>query len=249
MATKTILIYPDYEALSRAAAEQFAVAATTAVEKRGRFLAALSGGGTPIGLFHHMATAPVRERIPWAKVHLFWCDERCVPADDPGSNYFQADHILISKVPIPKGNVHRIPGELPPEQAVAETAEELRRFADPGSDLPRLDLALLGLGEDGHVASIFPGVHDPLEWSALVIHTRGEYQGRPAQRITLTPMTLSAARQVVFLVSGDEKAEALAGSLEGEPDPLRWPAQRIRPTDGEVIWLVDEAAARLLRKR
>lgn len=249
MAIKTILIYSDYESLSRAAAEQFAAAATEAVEKRGRFLAALSGGGTPTGLFHRLATSPIRERIPWAKVHLFWCDERCVPADDPGSNYFHANRILISRVPIPEENVHRIPGELPPEQAVAETTKELRRFTDPGSDLPRLDLALLGLGEDGHVASLFPGQNDPREWSVLAMHTTGVYQDRPAQRITLTPMTFNAARKVVFLVSGEEKAEALAGSLEGDPDPLRWPAQRIRPADGEVMWLVDEAAARLLRKR
>lgn len=233
-------VFPDGAELARAAAEELVRRASEAVHARGRFSVALSGGSTPRRLF-----ALLDDRIDWRAVHLFWGDERHVPPDHPESNYRMARETLIERVPIPAENVHRIRGEEPDAaRAAALYEDELRAFFHGA---PRFDLVLLGLGADAHTASLFPGtaaVHERERWvAALWIEKLGTF------RITLTPAVLNRAAAVIFLVQGEEKAEAVRAVLEGESDPDRWPAQVIRPENGEVLWLLDRVTARGLEKR
>lgn len=234
-----IVIVPDAEALSRQAARRFTRLALRAIADRGRFSAVLSGGTTPGALYRRLADDPHRGQIPWRQVHLFWGDERCVPPDHPGSNFRLADKALISRVPIPPGNVHRVRGELAPQAAAQAYAAELRAFFDASG--PHFDLVLLGLGQDGHTASLFPGSDALDEKVRPVVAVTAQYQDRPAQRVTLTPPAINAARHVLFLVSGSGKAEIVQAVLEGPPERL--PAQQIRPTTGRLTWLIDAPAA------
>jgi 6-phosphogluconolactonase len=235
-----IRIFKDSGALSQAALEIFIAAAGHAVDERGRFLVALSGGGTPSGLYRLLAGEPYRSEINWDKTFVFWGDERCVPPDDPGSNYHQAHEILLKQVPLPEENILRVKSELQPEQASDAYAQTLKGFADPGLDWPRFDLVLLGMGDDGHTASLFPG--SQVEATSPTLAVTGHYQGRPAQRVTLTPLVFNSARRVLFLVTGEDKAITLSQVLSDSYEPVQFPAQRIRPTDGQLIWLMDEAA-------
>ena len=241
-------VYPTVTTLSAAAAELFERTVREAVRRDGRFLAALSGGNTPVPFFRLLARPPYRERLPWSQMHFFWADERCVPPEDPESNYGQARAKLFAQVPLPEANLHRVQGELGMLLAARAYRAELRHFAAAGLAWPRFDFVLLGLGSDGHTASLFPGSKAGNRPGQGVIAATGIYQGRPAERVSLTPQAINAARRIVFLVSGEEKAEAMAATCCGPSDPLRWPAQRVRPSDGKLLWLVDEAAARLLRK-
>jgi 6-phosphogluconolactonase len=237
MTTTCVQIFPDSPALSHFAAELFTRTAREAVAARGRFLASLSGGGTPLALYRLLATAS----LPWDQLLFFWGDERCVPPDDPECCYQQARAVWLGQVPIPEKNLFRILGELGPEAAAADYARQMQAVAAPGLTWPRFDLALLGLGADGHTASLFPGsaeTHGP-----ATVAVTAHYQDRPANRVSLTPEVFNSARNVVFLATGSEKAAALAATLTGARDPGRLPAQRIQPTDGTVWWLVDEAAA------
>lgn len=229
-------------ALSRAAAEHCIAMAQKAIAQRGRFLVALSGGSTPEGMFDLLRRSPYATAVPWAHVHVFWGDERLVPPTGSGSNFYQAERLMLSFLPVPAPQVHRIRGELDPQTAVADYTTQLRQTAEPGRDWPRFDLVFLGLGSDGHTASLFPGPPHPDETRHPVISVQASYDDRPAQRITLTPLVFNDARQVTFLVAGEDKAAALTGTLHGAPDPQKWPAQRIRPYDGSQLWLVDEAA-------
>jgi len=233
-------IFKDSEALSQAAADIFVEIAVEAVERRGRFLVALSGGGTPSGLYRLLAREPFRNQIDWDKTFIFWGDERCVPPDDEGSNYRQARDILLRHVSIPDENIQRIKGELEPAEASKNYIRTLKDFASPPLDWPRFDLVLLGMGEDGHTASLFPGSEVDATFPALPLIA--DYQGRPAQRVTLTPLVFNSARNVLFLVTGESKAAILKDILSNNYQPELFPAQRIRPTDGQVIWLVDEEA-------
>lgn len=237
-------IFKDMDTLSEAAAEIFVDAAQQAISERSRFLAALSGGSTPSRLYRLLASEPYRDRIDWAQVYVFWGDERCVPPDDEGSNHHQAYQTLLRHVPIPVANIQRIKGELELAEASNDYAQTLKRFAAPGRDWPRFDLVLLGMGADGHTASLFPGW--PLNVSSPTLPVSADYQGRPAQRVTLTPPVFNSARLVLFLVSGADKAEALSHVLSDEIKPKQYPAQRIQPAEGQVIWLVDEAAAAII---
>jgi 6-phosphogluconolactonase len=234
-------IFKDREALSMAAAEIFVAAAVQAVFARGRFLAVLSGGGTPSGLYRLLSEEPYREEVGWEKTFVFWGDERCVPPGDEGSNYHQAYETLLRHVPIPDENVQRIKGELEPGEASDGYAQILKIFAAPGLDWPRFDLVLLGMGADGHTASLFPG--SPVEVASPTLAVTANYQGRPAQRVTLTPAVFNSARLVLFLATGKEKSESLHRVLRDGPMPEQYPAQRIHPADGQVIWLVDGEAA------
>jgi 6-phosphogluconolactonase len=212
------------------------------IREHGRASLVLAGGGTPLGVYRQLAAG---QSLPWERVHLFWGDERLVPPGHPGSNYGAAREALLSRIPIPAENIHRIKGELPAEAAVADYTEQLRAWAaahDPDAPhpWPRFDMVLLGLGEDGHTASLFPG--SPVEADAPVIAVTADYQGRPAGRVTLTPLTLNDAHQIVFIVSGSNKANAVYNTFNTD-DPVRYPAQRIRPDAGEVVWLMDRAAA------
>jgi 6-phosphogluconolactonase len=248
MAEKQIEIFPDSGALSKFAAELFMQTALEAVSSRGRIISALSGGGTPMALYHLLAGSPYFESLTWKKMHFFWGDERCVPPDDAESCYAQARAAWLGRVPIPDGNIHRAKGELGPETAAYEYARELREMAAAGMNWPRFDLVLLGLGADGHTASLFPGSPLQTDLNLAVIPVKAHYQDRPANRVSMTPAVFNAARNVVFLVSGAEKASALAETISGTYDPVRLPAQRINPQEGKIWWLVDAAAGRLIIK-
>jgi 6-phosphogluconolactonase len=240
----TIKIFSDKVELTRFAANQFFTQAQQAVKLRGRFLVTLSGGGTPLSLFQLLTQQPYRQQVPWTQTLVFWGDERCVHPDDPDSNYRQAKETLLDHVPLPKDNIHRIHGELTPEIAAHDYAERLQSFAHSGLAWPRFDLVLLGLGSDGHTASLFPG-SSPKDTKSTLVAT-ANYQGRPAHRVTLTPSVFNTAREIMFLVTGTDKANALAAVLGGAYEPVRWPAQRIQPIEGKVIWLADTAAANQL---
>ena len=243
----TLEVFPDYEELSQAAAALFGELAVEKVHDGGEFLAAISGGSTPRGMFERLATVGSSDTIPWHGVHIFWCDERCVPPQHPESNYRAAYALWLSQVELPEANIHRMRGELPSQQAVQDYVLRLRDFASQELTYPRFDLALLGLGEDGHIASLFPGAIHEDEHIVPVMATSAAYQGRPVQRMTLTPLVLNAARRVVFLVSGENKATALANAVQGRRDPAAYPAQRIQPAHGQVIWMVDQPAASRLK--
>jgi 6-phosphogluconolactonase len=234
-------ILPDLVSLSRAALEEILPIIQGAVTKRGRCAIALSGGHTPEKMFSLWSqTAQYRDKTPWDRVHLFWSDERYVPADDPRSNYHMARETLISRVPIPAENVHPIPTSLtPPEQCANAYESELRKFF--GSEPPAFDVQLLGIGEEGHTASLFPGspvLDEKLLWVAAV-----RVAAEPPQRITLTPVVLNQGRNTFFLVAGEAK-RAILSAIRDESDskPSQYPAARIHPAT-EPIWFLDQAAA------
>jgi len=231
--------FGDREAMSVAAAAFFAEQAREAVAARGRFLTALSGGGTPQPTFERLGTAPFRDSIPWAKTDIFWSDERLVPPDHDGSNYRQAYDAFLHRLPIPTPQIHRARGEREPARAVADYIRQLRELAYPARDgWPIFDLILLGMGSDGHTASLFPG---PLPAEAArqpVIAVTADYDGRPAHRLTFTPPLINAARHILFLVAGAAKQQALHAVLHGPHNPTQWPAQRVQPEHGSVTWMV-----------
>ena len=208
----------------------------------------LSGGTTPRRLHVLMAGDPaVRTRLPWDDMHFFWGDERHVPPDDPQSNYRMARETLLSLAPIPAENIHRVPSEEPDAVQAAEKYEqELKAFFKlEGGQMPRFDCILLGMGNDGHTASLFPETEVLLETKRIVAAYWVEKL--KAHRITLTVPVLNRADLIVFLVSGAEKAKALKAVLQGDYRPEQFPAQLIRPDQGKLIWIVDRAAARLLK--
>ena len=246
MTNPTIAVFQNQDDLIKRAGDFVVAMAKEAMGQNGRFLMALSGGSTPTALFQLLATPAYARQIEWHHTHLFWGDERLVPPDDPGSNYKLALDTLLNYVPIPGENIHRAKGELSAEEAVADSTQQLQQIASPGHTFPQLDLALMGLGSDGHTASLFPGAIPAAESSQPVMAVIADYDGRPAQRLTLTPLVFNAAHHLLFLATGAEKATALAAVLTNQDSPEKWPAQRIQPTNGTVTWLVDEAAAQKL---
>lgn len=238
-----IRIFSDPEQLGRAAGEEFLRRARSAVGQCGRFTVALSGGSTPRRVFRELAAADGRgEPVPWDRIHLFWGDERAVAPDHPDSNFGSARDILLSRIEIPDQNIHRIPTELEPGEAAAAYEGQLRGFFGlRGEEFPRFDLILLGMGEDGHTASLFPDTPALRETRRLVVANRVEKI--EATRITLTFPVLNGAACVLFLVTGTGKAETLREVLRGRPRPDRLPAQAVRPGSGELLWWVDAAAA------
>lgn len=234
--------FADPESLSAYAAEQWGIAARAAVAARGRFITALAGGDTPLGLYRRLAQ-PSFQNLPWQHTYCFWGDERVVPPDAPGSNYGQARSVWLDHVPLPPDNCWRIRGELPPTEAAADYALTLARFADEGLAWPRFDLVLLGLGGDGHIASLFPGPPPPQALTQPTLVVMADYAGRPAHRITLTPPVFNSARLIWVLVTGQAKAATLAQLWQAAWAPERWPLQQLQPDAGAIIFLVDEAAA------
>ena len=228
--------------LFAAAAEEVVRAGTEAVTQRGRFTIALSGGSTPKSLFHLLATN-ARTVLPWDRIFFFWGDERHVPPTDPDSNYKMAEETMLSKIPVAAGNVFRVAAENPDAAAAAEAYEKtLQKFFALGpGQFPRFDLILLGMGPDGHTASLFPGSAGLQEKSRLVIANWVEKF--KTSRLTFTLPVLNAAACVAFLVSGTDKAPALHQVLEGDAPGEQYPAKLVRPTDGKLIWLIDRAAA------
>jgi 6-phosphogluconolactonase len=246
--TVAIEIFPDPAAVQAAAAEVFAARTAAAARARGAAFVALAGGSTPRGLYGLLADPgqPFRARVPWPALHVFWGDERPVPPDHPDSNYRMAHEALLREVAVPAAQVHRIPAEDPdPRRAAQRYAGELRRAFGAHGRLedgwPRFDLVLLGMGADGHTASLFPGTDVLHERAAPVAATWVPALG--THRITLTAPVLNRAEAVAFLVTGADKAETLAAVLDGPPRPDAYPSQGIRPDGGTLLWLVDRAAA------
>jgi 6-phosphogluconolactonase len=237
-----LLVYETREELAEAAARDFAARAEEAINALDRFAVVLAGGSTPEATYEALARDYAAE-LDWSKVHGFFGDERTVRPDHEDSNYRMAHEALLSRVPV--GSVHRMRGELSPAEAAAAYEEELREFFGPDG-VPAFDLILLGLGEDGHTASLFP------ETSALDVTDRWVVANPVLKlettRLTLTIPVINAARAVVFQVSGEDKAPALKEVLEGDADPRGYPAKFIRPEGGDLTWMVDRAAAGSLEK-
>jgi 6-phosphogluconolactonase len=240
-----IRVCPDLEALSHAAAELFAAEARRAVQERGMFAVALSGGETPRRTYELLAKEPFRDLVPWQNTHIFWGDERCVPADDLRNNARMAHQALLDNVPVPPAQIHPIVCSRLPSDASVAYETLLRSFFTSGC--LRFDLVLLGLGENGHTASLFPRtsvLEEQQHWVGVVfVAEEGLY------RLTLTAAAINQAALVVFLVSGSDKALTLRKVLKETQDPRSIPAQLIKPVDGGLLWLVDRDAARLLRRR
>lgn len=238
-----ILCFPDDESLSRTAAELFVVEAKAAVQKKDRFAVALSGGGTPRRTYQILAGPTYRDQVEWEKVHVFWGDERCVPPGDPKSNERMARRALLDHVPVLSDQVHPIRCAESPEDSANQYEALLRAQFGPGP--AAFDLVLLGLGENGHTASLFPGtsvVEEQKRWVAAVYLPEQDLY-----RITLTAPIINMAGKIVFLVSGEGKAKVLKAVLEGPSNPRHFPAQMIKPADGELVWLVDHKAGQMLR--
>lgn len=230
--------FKDSDELSQAAAKAFAELANQAIAERGRFLVSLSGGSTPMKLYERLAN----EKPNWTRAHFFWGDERCVPVDDPGNTYGSMREIFFNK--IGTTNIHRVESALAPALAAQAYAQTLSGFADAPFDFPRFDLVLLGMGDDGHTASLFPG--SPVETDSPVFAVTALYQDRPAKRVSLTPKVFNQAREIWFLVTGAGKAETLRNVIHGEQNLELYPAQRIQPVNGNLVWMIDEAAGKFL---
>lgn len=233
--------FADPAALAEGAAREVAAIVRDTVERRGACTLALAGGSTPRGLYEALSAEPYRSEVDWSRLQVFWSDERRVPPDHPASNYAMARESLLSRVPIPDDAVHRIRGELEPAEAAALYEAEMRRVTS--ATLPRLDLVLLGMGADGHTASLFPDTPNLLDERRLVVATVAPAE--PRNRVSLTLRALNAAGVALFLVQGREKASTLreviqAGTAESSS---RLPAAHVRPEHGRLVWLVDRAAA------
>lgn len=238
--TSNIRILENAEGVARTAANCFVDIAESSISAQGQFSVALAGGSTPRRTYELLATEEHRNRIAWPKVHIFFGDERCVPPTDATSNYRMAEEAMISLLPIPSQNIHPMAGE---GDAVANASlyeSDLQTFFDEAS-WPRFDLVLLGMGNDGHTASLFPGTRALSEREAWVLANWVEKLN--AYRITLTPPAINHAANVVFLITGAGKTKSLLHVLRGARDPQKLPAQLIQPIDGSLLWLVDEAAA------
>ncbi len=235
-----IRVFADAEELAQGAAAFFAEEVSRAVAARGRASVLLAGGETPRRTYEVLAEEPFRAALPWGKIHFFWGDERCVPADDPHSNQQMARASLLDRVPVPPAHIHAIACAEAPEEAAAAYQRELERyFADAP---PVFDLVFLGLGADGHTASLFPGaaaLAEQTRWTAVV-----QRPGAAFPRITLTLPLLNQARRLLFLVAGESKAAIWAEIVRGVPasGPL-YPAQRVQPHNGQLSWFADCAAA------
>jgi 6-phosphogluconolactonase len=242
-----LIVSRDAAEVSRRAADLFLRLTSEAQAHYRSFTVALSGGSTPKGLYTLLAREPYRSQVPWSLVHVFWGDERCVPPDHAESNYKLAHDALLSQVPIPETNIHRVSTEHGDcAGAAADYAQELVTFFGlEGRALPHFDLLLLGVGDDGHTASLFPGKPALNERDALVVASPPGRLPPQIDRVTLTLPVLNAARQVVFMATGPGKRDIVTRILAGvdATDGELLPAQRVRPADGTLIWIIDQAAA------
>lgn len=236
-----IMVEENKESLAETGARLFERKALEAVEKQGRFLVALAGGSSPRGMHRKLGALP---SIPWQDFHIFWGDERCVPLDDPSSNYGAAWEDFIGRVPVPAEQIHPMPGNETPQKGALLYEEELRQvFELQHPQVPAFDLIFLGLGKDGHTASLFPGYPSVRETEALVVAVKG---GDPdVHRLTFTFPLINAARGVMFVVSGKDKAGAVKAVIEEQEETL--PASKVHLSSGDQIWLLDREAASLLK--
>lgn len=239
MAEREIIVVADGQDLGRRSAERFIELARRSAQASGRFSAALSGGSTPKQLYSLLAAPGYVERVPWQQVHLFWGDERCVPPDHAESNFRMVHEALLSKIDLPAQNVHRIPAELEPQAAAARYEEHLRDFFGQGPGaLPPFDLILLGIGEDGHTASLFPG-SDALQQTERLVAAPYVEQLK-SHRLTLTLPVLNHGAEDWFLVSGSGKARVVREILSGSAD---LPAAKVNPAHGKLVWFITQDAA------
>lgn len=236
--------YPTPADLSRAFADWLVEYAHTVVQQRGRFTIALSGGSTPQQLFELLASDEYRDKLPWAQWHVFWGDERAVPFSDERNNARMAYHTLLDHVPIPAEQIHVMRTDMAPDASMAEYDQLLHQYFDRHQTT--FDLALMGMGDDGHTLSLFPGtpvVHENNAWTAYFF-----LESQFMDRLTVTAPVINQSACVAFLVTGEKKAHALREVLEGEYNPDLYPSQVIKPANGNVHWFVDEVAAGLLKK-
>lgn len=238
-----IFVFETPEQLALAAAERLVGYADDPRDMTERFSVALAGGNTPRRVYELLATERFKNRVEWSQVHIFFGDERCVQPEHPDSNYAMAYEALISKVPIPAKNVQRIIGEGNANENARAYENQLRRFF-AGLSWPRFDLVLLGMGEDGHTASLFPDSAALKEMSRWVVPSKNEQSGQ--HRITLTVPVFNHAKHIMFLVTGKKKAQRLKEVLRRQPGSEQLPVQAITPIDGTLEWLVDAEAASLL---
>ena len=237
---RNVQVLSDLEGISREAATLFVNASRNSIAARKKFAVAVSGGSTPRRLYTLLSAGPYRDQADWQKIHFFWADERCVPKENEVSNFKTVYDRLLSKVPIPDDHIHRIKGEEDPEKAARDYEADIKEFFG-ASRLPVFDLVLLGMGEDGHTASLFPGSKSLEETARLAIPV---YLKKPfGNRITLTLPVLNNAAQIIFLVAGSSKATVLSEILRDGEKRGEFPAGRIRPVRGTVIWLIDQEAA------
>jgi len=237
-------VSPTIAQVEHAAAELFTKSAEQAVALRGHARIAVSGGRTPKCVFALLASPahPYLARVPWAQVQLFWVDERCVGPQDPSSNYGMTKAAMLDKVPLPAANIHRMEGELNPEEAASRYESEIRNtFKLEGAETPTFDLIMLGLGIDGHTASLFPHTQGLDEMARIVIANHVPQQD--VWRVTLTWPVINQGREVAFLIEGAGKAKVVNAIFAGSYDPETYPAQLIRPASGHVTLMMDSAAA------
>jgi 6-phosphogluconolactonase len=242
--TTEVLIFADAAELAREAARRFAELAESFTNDAGRFTVALSGGSTPKAMFQILAEKPFADSLPWPSIYFFWGDERCVSPDHAESNYRMANETLLSKVPVPRENIFRIPAEDEDhERAAAIYSETLQTFF--AEERPDFDLVFLGMGADGHTASLFPGT------TALCadggVAAANSVDKLQSWRITLTADAINKARNAIFLVAGADKAPALKEVIKGARNSKQYPSQLIKPSHGALLWMIDEAAAKLLQ--
>lgn len=240
---RELLVFDTTEELFKSAAARIARLAHEAVEARGEFLFVLAGGETPKPLYRRLAGENYRNEIPWQQTHIFWGDERAVPPDDPQSNFGMAAEHLLQDLPLPTSNIHRIKGEMGAAAAARDYARELQSLSAQSLAWPRFDLVLLGLGSDGHTASLFPGSTHPSRSAQATLAVTGSYDQRATSRVTLTPPVFNSSRHIFFLVTGEKKASILANVLDEEQSAVRYPSRRIKPARGIVTWYIDRAAA------
>lgn len=242
-----VKVSPVAADVALAAAKLFADTVSSVVASRGLARVAISGGSTPKSMFELLAdpSQPFLTAIPWSNLQLFWVDERCVPPTDPDSNYRMTSEAMLTKIPLPAENIHRMEGELDPEEASWRYEAEIRNtFRLEGAETPTFDLILLGLGPDGHTASLFPDTEGLNEMSRICM--ANHVPQKDTWRLTLTWPVITQGRLVAFLVEGAEKAEVVGTVFTGAYDPETYPAQLIRPANGKLTLLLDAAAATLL---
>lgn len=239
---REVIIFETGDEVAQYAAELFVGMAEEAVAARGVFTVALSGGSTPKTAYSLLGSTPLLEQVPWEKVQIFWGDERTVPPDNPDSNYRMAREVMLARVPIPAVNIHRMEGESANlDEAATRYENEIRSVLGGGSSLPRFDLIFLGMGDDGHTASLFPETAALDEQQRLVVPNRVPKLN--TSRITMTRPLLNNGNCVVFLAPGASKAGRLHEVLEGPQDWHRLPSQSIQPESGRLVWAIDKAAA------
>ena len=241
-----IAIFDDKHTLSQNVAEYIMRIVKESIALYGRFTIALTGGTTPGEAYSLLGSEPIKSQIDWQRVHIFWGDERCVPQNNPDSNFYLAQEVLLDKIAIPKSHIHPMPADQPDRDVASQayTVEMQHTFGTNG--IPSFDLIHLGMGPEGHTASLFPHQASLHEIHRLVMPV--SVPKPPPDRLTFTPPLLNAARNVLFLVTGSDKAEALHAVLEGEYQPDEYPAQIVRPTSGEVVWMLDREVAQKIQR-